>query len=460
MQKKQSRWILAGFILLSSVRFVYVLGDLWLDEIWSLFAAHGVGDFPLFDGHLSLYTKFLKIFLLQTNPYLLRFPSTICALTGTFIFIYLTPFITTPVRLIWGVLVLPSFFLALYGSEARPYGGMILFGALSIISFLKIIKGYLYPYLFIFWFTTILTLSIHLSFIFTYTGLLIYSLIKILSNFKSINIHAYIHSLPTIGLAIFWYVNLNNLPTSTGSRLSYLSSLVNLVSATFGGPLITACSETFTIIALILFLCLLAISLVVLTKLPKEHAQLLCSILILGPVLVMLFLRPTLIYPRYFLMQSYVLTLLVAIALSSGLVYGRFLRYLSLIILTGIFIGNIAQAIFFAKVKRGEPSKIISLLYKEQPTSLGVDHDFRIPLVFNYLQQYYPEYNGAQWTTLSYKDSSTTTNTSLFSHLVTHTFDPYCSSTQKFPKCTKLISTSYNGLAGWGWTVFRCNKQD
>lgn len=457
--------IVVGVTIGVLIRGIYLTGDLWLDEIWTLYAAHKIGDFPALDGHLSLFTILSGFFPVYGAPFLYRLPGAVAALVGTCLLIFCTPNLPLNVRKWWALIAVPSFLLSLYGSEARPYGLMICFGSLSLLFYIRSLTLGItslstqrkWGYVVAFWLNTLLACAFHLTFVFTYVGLGIFSALAVLKT-KKISIalhHLALHFVPLLALGVAWILYLHDMPPGYGLRITWPTLFVELLSTTLGGPSVSASSPRSVMTALILALGAICICGYSLTRLKLTTSVFLLCVGVAGPLFVILAKTPPPLYPRYFIMQSMVVCFLVAYSLAKEMRAAALNRVCALFIAGTITLGNLAHAIHFSFVHRGSSSAMTKLLLEEKATTIGVDNPFRIPMILNYERARSGDNSGFKFGDLP-KQNDAPTET--LSHLVLHSFDPFISPRSEQNGCRLVKVFNYAGLAGWSSAIYRCGE--
>jgi uncharacterized membrane protein len=433
--------VAVGFLL----RLFCSRGDLWLDEIWSISLADNAGS-PLDiltaihhdnNHHLNtLVDYFLHdpqwLWLYRLGP----------VLAGSLAVFVAARCARSPFeRRLAALLFAFSFLLVFYSSEARGYAYVMLFSLLAYLIFNLEFKPLRHAV--IFTAVCILGFLSHLTFVYTYGGLLAAGIVCAWQKRDWREKRLWICLPAGAFFAGLWFLDLRFMAIGgdqpsdighivldtagllTGPRLGYLEGAAALLILTCSGAWILWKERN-----------------------RSEQAFFLTAIL-LCPAAILMIRTQTYVSPRYFLVPAVFLLLLAARAFS------RFPHKAALAV-AGLFIGLNCWAVSQQeRWQRGEYSKALTLICETDPSArVGSDHDFRNGLVIEFFAHRLSACMG-----LHYEPSSEWGKT-VPGWLVLHSLDrgkpaPAEINPQGFG-AYKLAGFFPSGeFSGWNWAVYR-----
>lgn len=373
-------------------------GELWLDELISLFrAVHAPGWLAIFDGIHSDNNHYLMSLWLRLagdghSPLLYRAPSLVAG-AGTL------AIVAAREKLEAVVLFAASFVLAQYDSEARGYALMVFF-AVACFELAKAGRGVPFSI------CAVLGLLAHATFAFALAAFAVW---------KWRRWQWFV--APAAAFILFWTIDWSMMAYLGGTPEPLVDTLRRLVRATFGTPL--GLLELLAIPAL-------AFAFVALSRSADRAFY---AAMFIVPAAAIVVLQPTFVAPRYFLVCVPFLLLLLA--------------ELPRPAIAAIAILSVAQV---ARLDRGHPKEIVDYMAAHTAgdrVTLSSDHKFRNWIVLEY-------YTRGQPKQFEYVDDDSAP------WFVVHDF----SDEEQAPAIrgySLVLSTPWYGLSGWRFHLYRRN---
>jgi hypothetical protein len=465
LENKLPRIFYPVFILSACLILAAGRGDLWLDEIWSLFLAEATSSIweithIKHDNNHLLNTFYLYILGEQENLFLYR----LLAMLSGIATIYL---ISLQART-WGkaesiialLLAGSSYPLILYFSEARGYAPAIFF-ALSTFIVLQKYEDQKTPLrLICIWLLIVLGLLSHLTFIIFFLSILIYSISLSFIHISRENLRSrvsdllLIYFIPFVFVAALYFFFIQHLTFGGGPIYNKMYVLLDVGEFILGLPEQNTLRKAG-------FIVLLLSSVAAIIALYKNSDHLwifFTSILFIIPALLVLATKPAYLFFRYFiicfpfyyLLLSYLLGQLYHAKIKSG-------TYAVILIVTTMTVGHSFKILPLLRYGRGNYTD--AMLYIMQNTTnqtihIGSDHDFRNGMLLKYYSRFVPPEKQIHFTN---KDNIMTQKPEW---LITHNQDLAF----KPPKQI-IINNSltydfrkkffYSGVSGWNWFIFK-----
>ena len=301
--KRATAVLLLFSIFAVALRLAAVRGDFVLDEIWSwMIAIQCESPWQIVTyGHdnnhilntLVLYTLEPAI----AHKWLLRLPAAAASCLALW-FGYRAarregPH-AGPIAL---VLLGLSHFLIVYGTEARGYGYLVCCTLASWWALQNFLAEPRWCWFFAFALASSLGFLAHLTFLFAYAALFVYSVVKLIRGPNWLQILLVLHAAPlaTAGAVYLLYVEGMSIGGGNISPLS--ATLVATLSLLVGGPSQGALAYVAAAVAALLLVVALARQF----RRDVPRAVLFATAIVLAPALTLLLVDPVIFYPRYFL---------------------------------------------------------------------------------------------------------------------------------------------------------------
>lgn len=383
------------------IRCFSARGDLWLDELWGQMASQGM-QYPweafgpgAFDGHASLMTFWVAKLPAAAASILFRLPALVFAIL-TLLVLLGKPFCRNRAEtLVVSVLASFSYLLVLYGTEARGYSGMLLFGCLAIHFLDRALQTQSSREAFLYGISASLAILFHLSFLSTLFALCLWSEIQVNRREKyprAIVSLLKLHVLPLLTTAGLFLAKPTFLFSGGGPLRESGEVLLSSISILGGGREFVGLSG----VALLLSAGLVVLVLVaVLWELRSKDSTvgLFALVSVVAPVCLVIFFRPKFLLPRYFLFPMLCFLILLA-RRAADLFQGTAIKRVVATALIGVVLaGNGGLLYDLVTVGRGQYREAIGFILREdqeQQVSVASDFDFRN---FTVLDYYLPEFS-------------------------------------------------------------------
>lgn len=453
-------FILASCLILAAGR-----GDLWLDEIWSLFYANTSSSAWKImqirhDNNHLLNTLYLYVLGDQERLYLYRFFA-IASGIGSIYLVSLSARAWGRVESIIALLLTgTSYPLILNFSEARGYSPAIFFAILTFVTLQKYQDKQSPSRLFCIWSFSILGVLSHLTFIIFLLSIFIYSVSFSLFHCSPKDQQSTISNLFRIYFIPFSFITwlyfffIRHLTFGGGPIHDKMEVLYNVGKFLGGLP-----DQGIVAYLGLIFLLLSAIVAIALLYLAENHLWVFyTSMFFIVPALLVLVTKPKYLYFRYFIicfpfyyhLMSYLL----------GRIYRttfRFRIYAVALIITSLVFGHSLRILPLLRYGRGNYTNAMEYIARNSKTpiiKIGSDHDFRNGMVLKYysrvlgpgkqLQYINRDYimmEKPEWLITQSQDLKYTPPMQIIiNNRLTYDF------AEKF---------SYSGVSGWNWYVFK-----
>lgn len=389
-----------GVILLLSfaafvLRLLAARRDFWCDEIWSFAAATQAKSLSdVFANHSdnNHLLNTLWLYLLGDGDHVLlnRLPAVLSGALSVAVAGWMGLKRSRAEACIAMLLVGGAFFAVHYSSEARGYGPLLLFGILAFAALDRFLDagGIVAAALFVS--ASLLGLAAHLTFLYAYMGLLVWSVYRVQK--KEIAPErlwsiASMHALVLAGIAGFYLVWARFLEIAGGDAASPIEVVLQTCAMALGGPSL----GTWMYVSATLALVFSAASLVYLYKHDRAAAVLFVTVLFVAPVFFCVVKPPPFLTPRYFLMAAFFALLLWARGLAAAWLQGGTARTLCALGLVFFLALNLFRTGETIAMGSGGYERAMALMYARSPGSeitVGSDFDARnINLVSYYARR-------------------------------------------------------------------------
>jgi hypothetical protein len=396
-------WLYAAILIGLALRIVGIRGDLWLDEIWSLNLVQDISFwgqiFTNLDSDNNHPLNSLQLYLVGADAsdwHYRLVPLLYSLFTLQFVYMILRDGLFGQISKQAQALVLSvfslSFFLVLYGTEARGYSGLIMAIVASIYlrekaGRLSIIQSILFYLIIIFG-----ALS-HYSFLQFLIGLLIYKFASYFfsKNKNDENRKILFLDLPALLMAGALYLaRIQYLSEGSGNLGGRVDVIVNALSLLSGGPLLSAYSPLHGVAALcyaLLSLILIIFSIIERSKRGDSLWFFFFVVIFVVPTTVIILFDPRVLFVRYFLPSMLLALFSNLIFLARLYDHGKAAKRTALLIFGLLILGNIWHLQSFLRFKRGQYSQTlqsISDISNSHNISYSSDQEFRNSCLINY----------------------------------------------------------------------------
>ncbi|MBI2753090.1 MAG: hypothetical protein HYX46_06200 [Betaproteobacteria bacterium] len=392
--------VLALFLLLAlalNIRLRASLGDLWLDEVWSLQLARRIHSaIEVFTGlhhdnnhHLAT----LLLYWMGTIDWwpAYRLPSVIAG-AGT---VFLAWWIGSRRNQIEGFTALAvtgaSFLLIQYSSESRGYAWACFFALLAYTCLERYLLGRHLSAALAFGASVCLGFLSHLTFVHVYLAAVLWSLGVLIPGRKSwrevIGAAAQCHALPFAFLLVFYLVDIQHLQTGGATPRPLAEVLGQTLALAFGGPT----SGPWFILAVMAPVVFFCFALRLSWRSANRAWIFLASSVVLSPLLFLFIHDTRFLQERYFLVPISILLLAssgvladwyrrgVAGRLAFGALLGAYL------VSNAVHVGNLLQ--------HGRGHYLEAIQYMASHTggndiTVGSDHHFRNATLLDFYSRY------------------------------------------------------------------------
>ena len=382
-----------AIMVASVVRYAASLDDFWLDEIWSWTIAMQLTN-PLdvitrvhHDNNHYLNTLVLYAFGGDAPMHLYRLPA-VAAGIGTVLLAGAVARNWSDVAAVTATLMTGcSFLLIQYSSEARGYAYLLFFTTASFAVIQKSLNHPRATWEMLFTCSTVMGFLSHPTYAFAFVAFVSWSVWHRISSdgwLSRRHIIPFIFEvlIPSVFLLVLYFVDLRYLQIGGGNEGSAWRVFAQAISAAFGGPL--EGRPTLLVAAAVL-----VIAIVALYQLYGTGSDLWVPMLVgifVMPAVILLVVQPEWPYPRYFLISTLFLQLLLSWYL--GRIFDRSLGKIAYLLIMAVVLGgNSYLTVRLLKYGRGgyEAAANHLLNHSSRPRVLvASDHDFRNKIMLEY----------------------------------------------------------------------------
>ncbi len=471
-------WALGGIVLFFAVvRWAGMIGDLWLDEIWSLRMVQSIqSPWEIFtklqhDNNHPLNSLFL--YLVQpgadwTYRLLSWFAGSVsvwmAALLACDHFRRWHPeedeTRAKVCGLLTAVMVGGAYLLIHYSSEARGYAPAVACALLAVYALSRGSAGSELRWPVVYFCACVIGLVSHLAMVQVMLAAGCWSLLLFFTNLKAWREHlrrALIWQLPSwLFFGAYYFGFVRKMEIGGGPENALFRVLAELAVTLLGisalpGPVVLA----------ILLGAILA-GLVLIWNRSRGWALFYVAVIFVTPAIGILFSRFTLLFPRYFIISAAFALIVIGYGLTRLWSQGRLGRGSCMAALLLFLIGNGLQVEHLLTEGRGHYQEALHTILKRTPfeaVTISSDHDFRNFALVDYYQTlaqaprkvvYYQREKlppwGTQWRILHRIDDD--------SEAPKHVTD------ERGNFYVKERVYGYAGLSGWSWIVYRNMQLD
>lgn len=349
----------AVIVLSLLIRIWFARSELWYDEILSIVLSEHIGSpwgiLTQIHHDNSHYLNTLYLWLLGFRAPYLAYHG-VSLFFGTLLQVAVSMYAfrrSTREGVILTVLTSFSFFLFLYGWQARGYAPMLFFGLLSYFFLSQYLAHPKYSMALLYGASACIAFLWHLTYLHFLLGFFLWStcILRRRYEWKVVCIHLLrCFLLPVAFLFSLYVVDIRVMEIGGGEKKSLDLILQTILTTSIGFP-----SEG-TLLSFVLSACIFwGIVAAVERRLhhSSNDALLFILMLVVVPAVSLLCLRPTFVYPRYFLPSIFFLILLYARTAADMYDKGSVLRVLSLVFVALYCAGNIVTILSYAPLVSG-----------------------------------------------------------------------------------------------------------
>jgi hypothetical protein len=448
--------------LAALLRVSAVGGELWYDEVWSWeFARQAQTPGEIFwgahyhhDNNHKLNTLVLYVLPDGLPWWCYRVHSLVAGIVAVGLAMWLGKQQGQVEMILTGLLVGTSYWMVLYGVEARGYALALCFAFLAFGSLrLYLLEGKK-SVLPLFWASVILGFLSHLTFLFCYVALLIWSVYhgaRHRTSSREEFLHAVrCHAIPGLFCVLLYLVDLRKTELGGGSALSVTQVLGRLLGLGVGaGPLPW----------LLISMLALAVALAGLVLLYREGstAWVFFAVVILAQPIVFLIKRPPFVFERYFLLSFTFWLILAGHLLAWVWLRSRVDKVVVVAVVALVCLGNTAEVLRFREQGRGQFLDALAVIERRTAGNeviLTADHDYHIEKMVEF---YAPYLHSAKAISYQKRDSLPEAGVEwLIVHRLDHRYPPGPTARDARGNLYHLVrGFPCNNHAGWHWFVYR-----
>lgn len=449
-------------LLAGAVRVAAAQGDLWLDEIWTLYLLRRVSHmgeiFTIHHDNNHFLTSLSLHFLgSHSSPLALRLLSVAAGAATAGVMGLLGFRHGLRAGLLAVVLGTFSYPLVHYGSEARGYAPAALFALLAYAALPRPVEAVSPVRVFSFWVCCLLGLLSHLTFIYVLASFMVGTLWQSIHLRKGLEESLLeflkFHSIPILGVAVLYVFHVQKLTYGGGDPQGITALLLELFTLVSGAPAGGAAQMVGILVGLAGLLGGFAY---LYMKSPVElpfHV----AVLVASPAFFWMISPPQFVYPRYFLLCFPFYFLLLARALADFWERGTAPKVVVAGFLVFFFWGSAQRNMDFLRLGRGSYSQAVLFMAGETsgPDILvGSDHDFRNKMVLLYYTRQLPR--GKRLVYFDRSDWPAGGPEWLILHSQQSDFVPAGMISMENGTDYELARHfPFTGLWGWHWAVYR-----
>lgn len=396
-----------GILVCAIMIFIAVRGDLWLDEIWSIFMAEAakspweiVSLFKHDNNHL-LNTFYLYLIGKQNHWVVYRLFSIVAGIGSLFLLTALAGKWGYLERLFVLLFAGFSYPLILYFSEARGYAPAIFFALSSLFILEKCFMNYSTIKLLGFWLGSCLGILSHSSFIIVFLSLSILVLYNEFSGPSSLKSKLY-HSfrylfIPSAFLIAFTLFYARGMTIGGGDINDRATEISKGIVYLLGLPHSFTHWE-FLVLGLFAILTFVGAYLFYLDK--NKLWSFILAALIAPPFLIIFITQPAIYYFRYLVVTYPFFYLMLSFILGKLYSKGNKYAYLTILLISLYLIAQIFQLLPLFQYGRGNYQKILAEISNQSSgsvLSIGSDHDFRNKMLLSFYQRFIPRHQSLHY---------------------------------------------------------------
>ena len=471
----RDNWNWSAFIMLivslvpaAALRIGSAWGDLWLDEIWSLqFAQYMSHVWEVVtkihhDNNHVLNTLYLYFNGDHNHWVLYRMLSVVTGL-GTLALLGLAMLRRSSLET-FTILLLTGFSypLILYASEARGYAQAAFFSVASFLLLQEYWRQRRVWILILFWVSVIFGFLSHLTFLYVYVSLILWSFVH--DKWNAAGKRApYVeffkcHGCPVLIFGLLYLIHIRHVMLGGWKEYKVWDVIHEAIQLLVGTPE----RGILTILGCFIFGLTVLYGIVQLYREKSNQWIFFLSVLILAPPLILVIKHPKVLYFRYFVVCVPFFYLLLCNVLTSFYQSSRMGKAVYVIIVLVFLSGNLYRTGRLLVFGRGNYRKAVQYLARETPGEeivVGSDNDFRNKMVLAFYARFLPE--GKRMLYVD-QDSWPQHGTDW---LIGHSQDvKYQPPTQLVDPKGNIYSLArsfpYSGMSGWHWFLYRNRSKE
>src|SRR5262245_3245068 len=452
-----------AYLLSCALIVAAAVGDLWLDEIWSIEIVRAAsGPMEIFtrfhhDNNHVLNTLFLWLVRAPNTLFLYRLFAVISGMTALLLVGYLARDWGSGEALLGVVLTGTSYPLVVYFSEARGYAPAILFALLSYALLRRNQRKFSFYRLIAFWAASSLGILSHLSFVIVSTALLLFSLANALwteEPYRTRLIYILAHHVPAFAFLSWFYLFFaRDMVVGGGSPSTNWDVIMQAATLLFGFPE----NVFFGCLGVLCVIAVLVAGSYTLYRNRDEQWLFFCLVLVVAPMLMLIFARSELLYVRYLILCFPFFYLLLSYLLCHGYRLSKTARAGLIAAVVLMLAGQTQKLVSLIELGRGSYRAALARILENSPEGvvrIGSDHDFRNRLLVEF---YAPSLAGSH--TIRYVPR-TEWQREQPDWILTHSGE---ASYQPPPDIVVpgvgayhfFAAYRFSGLSGWNWFLYR-----
>lgn len=382
-----------------ALRVAGSMGELWLDELWSLSLVaplkRATEVFTQIHHDNNHYLVSLWMWFCGGDQawWVYRVPSVLAGVGATLAAIWIGLRQSDITALIAGWLVSLSYLAVVYSSEARGYAiacCMVLVAYGCLERYLEnrdwtSAAGYALAIVF--------GMLGHLSYISVAVALGLWSMMVLLGRERTFNSALQwvaLHAFPVTVLGALWLADVRKMNVGGGPMLGTRQVLCETINYALG----LRGNFAFGGVLAITVFVFVAWQLYKLARNKDLKWVFFATALILAPAALLIVTKRAYLYPRYFLVQVFVLYLLIALAAGRAwAMWGRKQRWYLAALLLAWGAANVFMSVELARIGRGHYKEALEYIAVHTPNghpTIGSTQDFRSAILINYYGKYLP----------------------------------------------------------------------
>jgi hypothetical protein len=463
MSRVPNRLILAGVLGVALLlRLPGMFTDLWLDEVWSVYIARiaqSLGDiFVHFPGSDNQHLNSIVLYLMGDQPAwpVYRAHSLVAGLGAVAMAWIIGARRGRLEALLAAVLTATSYLMIHYSSEARGYAMVVFFALAAFHAAERFMATRKLSWAAAVWVCCCLGFLAHLTFLHVFAALGTWLLVRLYrSTDRVAGVRDAVVALgvPTILLVLFYVLVLRHFEIGGAPDYTLRAVLVKTLSYAAGGPATGPMAYGVTALAAILFMAAAA----GLHGITRDEWVFFVVVMFASPAVVLLALRPEVLFVRYFLLS-------IAFAyLASAFLLARWLRQAgpwrigALAMLCLFLVGNAIQTASLYRHGRGAYLDALRFMVDESvrsPTTVAGDYDFRHSMMIDFYRRYLPADKP-----IVYVPSEKLSEISPQWYLIHRIGEPGQTPEQVADDIghpyDKVRAVRYSDLSGWHWYLYK-----
>lgn len=455
--------ILAGVLSIALLlRLPGMFTDLWLDEVWSVYIARiaqSLGDvFVHFPGSDNQHLNSIVLYLMGDQPSwpVYRAHSLVAGLGSVAMAWFIGARRGRLEALLAALLTATSYLMVHYSSEARGYAMVIFFALATFHATHRFTETRRLRWAVVVWVCSCLGFLAHLTFLHVFTALGAWLLARAYcSTDKGAGVRVVVLALgvPSIFLMLFYFMVIRHFEIGGAPDYALGAVLVKTLSYAAGGPATGPMAYAIAGATAVFFM-LTAASLY---RTTRDEWVFFVVVMFASPVVVLLTLRPEVLFVRYFLLS-------IAFAyLASAFLLARWLRRIGhwrigAVAVLGVFlVGNVMNMASFYGHGRGAYLDALRFMVDESvpsPVTVAGDYDFRHKIMIDFYRRYLPADKPIQYVP-SKKLSAISPQWYLIHRIGEPGQTPEQVADEHGHRYDKVREVPYSDLSGWHWYLYK-----